>query len=371
MASRPTQVSVGGIVNPLEGLQQGLTGATDLYGKYLDRKRQDSLLALKEEELGWKKDDRARAEAQRELLKTYDPRVGELGGRGVDANALRGYSSKAGQDVSTILGRYGVGADKSIGSLSAEDQKKLGADLSSLAGKMQPELSGLGTKEDVERLVLKDIQKATGDPVLAKQLGESYGSQYIDRKTLEAAEKAATEEAAKRLKEMKDNVTTLAKAEGVGSTASFKSGGGSTSGSKLKPSDVLYSNEDAKKFGKSLNLSATDMLNLNWDENRAADLIIAGIAEKPGVSVKVREKALENLVDRGVLGDSLKGKSEKDQLSMYLQEIDKAQAAVDSISKGGSSSGKFIGRRDYTPAEKKILSALSPQQKKLCRYTKS
>lgn len=354
MARPESRVSIGSFVDPLEGLQGAVGSLADRYDRDARAKKEQARWDISntraEEQAQQRRDLLAKETAKEQFLQGYDPRVGELGGRGVDRRALEGYSTQAGQDVSSVLGKYGVGTDKSIGSLSPEEQGRLGSELSGLASKMQPELRSLGTKEDVQKSVMQDVQKATGDPALAQRLADTYGSQYLGRKELTAAEEKATKEANTLRKELSDRAKYTAKLAGVGSAAARK--GSSTSGK-----DRLYSSEDARKFAESLDLSLVNKLGMGWDTDRAADLISKGIEAYPNVPSLVREKALENLVVREGTGDTLKGSGEQGRLSGYLEEVDK----LSKIYGGNGTSGSV--RRNLTPEEKSMIMTLPVQSR--------
>lgn len=320
--------STGSIVNPLNGLTSAVGSIADRYMRQKEeeenQRRWEEQNRRAEEAMQIKRDALKREDAKRKFLQEYDPRVGELGGRGVDKNALRGYSDVAGKDITKLLSEYGVGEDKSVVDLMKEDPSKhseLSDRLKSLGSTSLNQLRGLGTKEDVERLVMQDIQENTGDPVLASKLAENYGNKYIGREELQKAEKQKVDEYNKNIERLAKQAKYLAKARGT-------SNGSSSNKMGIKNT---YIDRDTRN-------KQIDELDLGWsDKGEAIEFVDDAIKE--GVSPSVAMLALKDSVDRGWFDDTV-GKSKAE----FLEHADKLQSMV------SSSSGKK-GAINHTPEE--------------------
>lgn len=339
MARPNSMVRIGSVVDPFKGLQGALSQYSDKLSRELqaekEQNRWDIANARAEEKMQQQRGLLAKEKDKEHFLKEYDPRVGELGGRGVNKNTLKGYSTLAGKDVNTVLGRYGVSKDKSIGELSKDEQGRLGAELSGLASKMQPELRSLGTKEEVESLVFDETLQNTGDPELARNLAKVRSEGLLGRKELREAEEKATEEANKTRKEFSDLAKYMARSRG-------KSTKGSSSSNGIKAHYIDKDTRDTEI--KELGL---DMV-FSGDTDTAIEYVDDAIKE--GVSPSIAMLALKDSLKRGGFTDDKVSKSKAD----FLKHADKLQNMV-------KQSSNKTGAIEHTPEELAFILA-QPQQ---------
>lgn len=207
------QTRIGSIVNPLEGLRKGFTSAGNIYQNYLtqqdrekalqlDRQNQERRLALAEEQAGWKRAERDRAQSERDFLRGYDPEIGMKGGQGMTRDLLEPVSQAVGGDLERINTRYGLGEGKSLGDLSPEKSAEYSRDVSSIAEQAEVAMrklanpsSSLVTREAVANKVFSDTLSKTGNATLAQAQAQAFASPYATRKEIQATEQDRAEQA--------------------------------------------------------------------------------------------------------------------------------------------------------------------------------
>jgi len=339
MAVSRNQISIGAVVNPLDGMQKSLDKVGSLYLNYIDSedKKEQRALENKRWELQNSRAEQSHTAAMDEVGRQADTRAFITnykanpyeGGRGLDSTAVREFSDIGGKHISS-LDKVKVGVDGSLVPATQEDisnpnvstfpnvSQSMGQDVLNRLKTLSP------TQESMSSMVYSDVLKGTnGDFDTAKRLAASMSKGDISRKDIVEQEEKDTKEANTLRKELAERAKYFGKIRGKGASSGSKG--------TLKKT---YIDRDARNTAiNALDLSPA--LTSKWpgsDTNKAIDLV--DMAVDKGHDPTIAMTALKNSIDRGLFGDNLGDTSKKD----FLKEVEALNKLVGSSGKTGGTS---------------------------------
>ena len=353
--SRPRSiVNVGSIVNPYKNLQEATTDFATILTQNIKENRKQGEIAAASAKIA---KDEARADKKfnilkqqvdeknknKQFLQNYNPE--ELHGANGLANEqlLQAYSSKVGNDISTLNKKYGIDSNHSITSLEGftkdpnaqvDPNSKFGqyttelrkltdnADRASRSSYLQP------TKESAYQVVYNDILKHTGDPAVANTYAKNYTAnltsekdllkQEIDRtKRLNEARKAKMNSAFKMRKDLMDQLKIMQKF------------------SSKKNNSTLHNTTmyDVQNF---INKAMKDNWWLNYDRANASDIannIVGTDLNGKKITPSEIKRAMKSSYSLGWFDPGWTFSNEKDLAKIILKQREHPLAAAKNANK--------------------------------------